>query len=220
MKVDIQNRRVEGVEAQPRMIDTNSAVFGFVVGQIVLLFTLFYFVKVFLFSAPARQRKPTLPLREFPAKSKKTAQTQSRQNNNPHDWLNVLMANLIQNYRNDSGFCNRILKMIQTSFHDLPSFIDRVDVCQFSLGEKFPVIKSCRYCGDHAEIVLEFHDHISITLETQLLINWPNPGIPSIFASLKSGTAGLPVTLEVSVNHFSATVGILSFLLTHHCSCL
>jgi maintenance of morphology protein 1 len=67
--------------------------------------------------------------------------------------------------------------MLQNQFLILPSFIDRVEISQFSLGDKYPTIKSCRYCNDRAEIALEFNDNISIRVETQLLLNWPKPGI-------------------------------------------
>jgi maintenance of morphology protein 1 len=67
--------------------------------------------------------------------------------------------------------------MIQGHFLVLPSFIDRVDICQFSLGDKYPTIKSCRYCNDRAEVAVEFQDNISIRIDTQLLVNWPKPGI-------------------------------------------
>lgn len=94
--------------------------------------------------------------------------------------------------------------MIQDLFLELPSFIDRVEISQFSLGDKYPMIKSCRYCNDRAEIALEFNDKVSIRIETQLLINWPKPG--KLTLSYRVGTASLPVTLDVSLIEFSATV--------------
>lgn len=155
------------------MLDQNSVIVGFISGQIVLLIALFYFIKVFLFATPARHRKP---LRGDVCAPRTKEQRQIFYNDNQHDWLNMLLAKLVQIYRTDSGFNNRVLNMIQASFKNLPSFIDRIDMCHFSLGDKYPAIKSCRYCNDRAEIALEFYDNICIRLETQILINWPRPG--------------------------------------------
>jgi maintenance of morphology protein 1 len=74
-------------------------------------------------------------------------------------------------------------------------------VTDFSLGTEFPVILGAGFRHfqnrPRLEINVEYRDKVTVQLETQLLVNWPQPCI-----------ASLPICLNLSLVLFKGTVSI------------
>lgn len=89
-----------------------------------------------------------------------------------------------------------------------PSFIDKINVTDISLGEEFPIFSNCRIIavddpmsdGGRLQALLDVDvsdDNLSIAVETSMVLNYPKPR-----------SAILPVALSVSVVRFSGTLCI------------
>ncbi|KAF9385859.1 ERMES complex subunit mmm1 [Podila verticillata] len=120
------------------------------------------------------------------------------------DWMSVLMAQAIAQYRDDSKVNNRLIKALAEALNGgvRPDWVGHIRVTELNLGEDFPVLSRARIrpadqpAGSvRAEIDMDFNDQIMLGIETSLLINWPRPRI-----------AALPVSLVLSVVKFQATI--------------
>ncbi|KAK3837212.1 MAG: hypothetical protein JOS17DRAFT_436581 [Linnemannia elongata] len=120
------------------------------------------------------------------------------------DWMTVLMAQAIAQYRDDSKVNNRLIKALAEALNGgvRPDWVGHIRVTELNLGEDFPVLSRARIrpadqpAGSvRAEIDIDFNDQIMLGIETSLLINWPRPRI-----------AALPVSLVLSVVKFQATI--------------
>lgn len=89
-----------------------------------------------------------------------------------------------------------------------PSFIDKINVTDISLGEEFPIFSNCRVIavedpssdGGRLQALMDVDlsdDNLSLAIETSLILNYPKPF-----------SAVLPVALSVSVVRFSGTLCI------------
>ncbi|KAI9594471.1 hypothetical protein BDF19DRAFT_444929 [Syncephalis fuscata] len=112
------------------------------------------------------------------------------------EWLNVLLAQALEQFRSDAHQDDRILN------EDVrPSFISRINVTEVSLGQDYPIFQDAciQPSPDHdgicAEIAFEFHDQITLAFDTRLVLNWP-----------RAMLAALPVSLGLSVVKFSGTL--------------
>ncbi|KAF9372093.1 ERMES complex subunit mmm1 [Podila verticillata] len=120
------------------------------------------------------------------------------------DWMSVLMAQAIAQYRDDSKVNNRLIKALAEALNGgvRPDWVGHIRVTELNLGEDFPVLSRARIrpadqpAGSvRAEIDMDFNDQIMLGIETSVLINWPRPRI-----------AALPVSLVLSVVKFQATI--------------
>ncbi|KAG0049944.1 ERMES complex subunit mmm1 [Gryganskiella cystojenkinii] len=120
------------------------------------------------------------------------------------DWMSVLMAQAIAQYRDDSKVNNRLIKALAEALNGgvRPDWVGHIRVTELNLGEDFPVLSRARIrpadspAGTvRAEIDIDFNDQIMLGIETSVLINWPRPRI-----------AALPVSLVLSVTKFQATM--------------
>ncbi|KAG0259073.1 ERMES complex subunit mmm1 [Mortierella polycephala] len=120
------------------------------------------------------------------------------------DWMTVLMAQAIAQYRDDSKVNNRLIKALAEALNGgvRPDWVGHIRVTELNLGEDFPVLSRVRIrpadqpSGSvRAEIDIDFNDQIMLGIETSVLINWPRPRI-----------AALPVSLILSVVKFQATI--------------
>ncbi|KAG0243957.1 ERMES complex subunit mmm1 [Actinomortierella wolfii] len=120
------------------------------------------------------------------------------------DWMSVLLAQAIAQYRDDSKVNNRLIKALAEALNGgvRPDWVGHIRVTELNLGEDFPVLSRARIRpADHpagsvrAEIDIDFNDQIMLGIETSVLINWPRPRI-----------AALPVSLVLSVVKFQATI--------------
>ncbi|ORY93169.1 hypothetical protein BCR43DRAFT_444856, partial [Syncephalastrum racemosum] len=121
------------------------------------------------------------------------------------DWLNVLLAQAIMQYRDDATVNNRLILAVNEVLNGgvRPSFVGPVHVTELSLGEEFPIFSSARIRPSddvgsmRAEIDFEYNDQITLGIETQIILNWP-----------KQAFAALPVSLLLSVARFAGTLTI------------
>ncbi|KAG9292851.1 hypothetical protein G9A89_016213 [Geosiphon pyriformis] len=121
------------------------------------------------------------------------------------DWLNVLLAQAILQYRDDAQANNRLVCILDESLNSgiRPDFVGPIQVTRLSLGEEYPVFSNARIKQTNTlgslrvEIDCEYNDQITLGFDTQILINWPRPRI-----------AVLPISLVLSVIKFSATIAL------------
>ncbi|KAJ5896059.1 uncharacterized protein N7473_005458 [Penicillium subrubescens] len=132
------------------------------------------------------------------------------------DWFNVLIAQTIAQYRQTAYVLkdsptSSILSSLTAAMNNpekKPSFIEKINVTDISLGEEFPIFSNCRIItvdepnsdGGRLQALLDVDlsdDNLSIAVETQLVLNYPKPR-----------SAILPVALSVSVVRFSGTLCI------------
>lgn len=132
------------------------------------------------------------------------------------DWFNVLIAQTIAQYRQTAyslkdSPTSSILNSLTAAMNNpekKPSFIDKINVTDISLGEEFPIFSNCRIIavddpmsdGGRLQALLDVDvsdDNLSIAVETSMVLNYPKPR-----------SAILPVALSVSVVRFSGTLCI------------
>ncbi|DAA79384.1 TPA_exp: Maintenance of mitochondrial morphology protein 1 [Trichophyton benhamiae CBS 112371] len=132
------------------------------------------------------------------------------------DWFNVLIAQLIAQYRQTAYLLkdsptSSILDSLTETLNNVekkPSWIDRINVTDISIGEEFPIFSNCRVIavddpnsdGGRLQALMDVDlsdDNLSLAIETNLLLNYPKPA-----------SAVLPVALSVSVVRFSGTLCI------------
>lgn len=130
------------------------------------------------------------------------------------DWFNVLIAQVIAQFRNDAHDDDAILTSLTGILNGAqkPDFLSSIKVTQISLGEDFPILSNCRVhpindsTADHegprlqARMDVDLSDFITLGVETEIILNWPKPL-----------TAVLPIALAVSIVRFSGTLSV-SFL--------
>ncbi|KAL0073530.1 hypothetical protein F4703DRAFT_1799638 [Phycomyces blakesleeanus] len=121
------------------------------------------------------------------------------------DWVNVLIAQAIMQYRDDAKINHRLILAVDEVLNGgvRPSFLGPIHVTELNLGEEFPIFSSARIRPSddigsmRAEIDFEYNDQITLGIETQLILNWP-----------RQAFAALPVSLVLSVVKFSGTLTI------------
>ncbi|KAI9272243.1 hypothetical protein EDC94DRAFT_595834 [Helicostylum pulchrum] len=121
------------------------------------------------------------------------------------DWLNVLLAQAILQYREDAKLNNRLVLAIDDILNGgvKPNFLGPIHVCELNLGEEFPIFSNAKIRRSdeigsmRAEIDFEYNDQVTLGIETQLILNWP-----------KQAFAALPISLVLSVVRFSGTLTI------------
>jgi maintenance of morphology protein 1 len=137
------------------------------------------------------------------------------------DWLNVLIAQTIAQYRQtaynlrdgSSGGASTILASLEAAINNpdkRPSYIDKIKITEISMGEEFPIFSNVRVIaveddtssatGGRLQALMDVDlsdDNLTLAIETALILNYPKPF-----------SAVLPVALAVSVVRFSATLSI------------
>ncbi|KAM0793751.1 hypothetical protein ACM66B_001170 [Microbotryomycetes sp. NB124-2] len=138
------------------------------------------------------------------------------------DWLNVLIAQALSGYRSaivtstvgGSGGAKGLLEdmLNRKSSHEVsqgeqqkPGLIslDYIEVTEVAVGERYPVLSDARVrpSGEdgsvRVEIDVEFTDHVSLSVSTCVLANFPRPRF-----------AVLPVSLGLTLERFSGTLTV------------
>ncbi|KAI8646752.1 hypothetical protein BD408DRAFT_428447 [Parasitella parasitica] len=121
------------------------------------------------------------------------------------DWLNVLLAQVILQYREDAKINDRLILAVDDILNGgvKPNFLGPIHVIELNLGEEFPIFSNARIRSSddvgsmRAEIDFEYNDQVTLGIETQLILNWP-----------KQAFAALPISLVLSVVRFSGTLTI------------
>ncbi|WVR04050.1 hypothetical protein IAU60_001049 [Kwoniella sp. DSM 27419] len=125
------------------------------------------------------------------------------------DWLNVLLAQMLQGYRNDllsangeEGARQRIESWLNPVGTKL-SWLDPIEVTSLSLGNAYPILSNARIRPAdgqgriRAEIDVDYLDSLSLSLSTAVLVNFPRPRF-----------AVLPVSLGVELISIGGTLSI------------
>ncbi|KAJ1680421.1 ERMES complex subunit mmm1 [Spiromyces aspiralis] len=130
----------------------------------------------------------------------------SRQAPESCNWLTVFLAQLLAKFRSDAEKKNILVKVISEALNSdvKPALVDSIRITQFSLGSDFLRIMRARMAqsdevplGMRAELELELNDELALGFDTRMLLNWP-----------RFATAALPVSMVVSLTHFSGTLTV------------
>ncbi|KAG5520229.1 hypothetical protein PMAC_001307 [Pneumocystis sp. 'macacae'] len=122
------------------------------------------------------------------------------------DWLNVLVAQAIMQFRDNGGFREALLIYMDGILNgrSKPSFLGYIKVVGINLGEDFPICSNCRIVSrtnmpDCLDAVMDVNliDEITLSIETQFMLNYP-----------KYEFAVLPIALSLSIIRFSGTLSI------------
>ncbi|AFR98984.1 mitochondrial outer membrane protein [Cryptococcus neoformans C23] len=196
---------------------------GFILGQASFLIILLLFIRYVVFS-PSEQidhegwrkrraeRADLLSNHTPPPLSillSKTSYDMSIHPAESSDWVNVLLAQILQGYRNDllseggeEGARQRVEGWLNPKGENL-SWLDPIDVTSLSLGTSYPLLSNARIRPAdgqgrlRAEIDVDYLDSLSMTLSTAVLINFPKPRF-----------AVLPVTLGVELVSIGGTMSV------------
>ncbi|KAI8388870.1 uncharacterized protein BYT42DRAFT_561569 [Radiomyces spectabilis] len=198
-----------------------SFIKGFIVGQVSVIVVIIIALRYLLMEDVKRVKKRYIPSRlstappsranagvsQLPASyiSSKTYYDIVHHPPESTDWLNVLIAQAIMQYREDANINNRLILAVDEVLNGgvRPSFLGPIHVTRLNLGEEFPIFSSARIRSSdelgsmRAEIDFEYNDQITLGIETQVILNWP-----------KQAFAALPVSLGLSVVRFSGTLTI------------
>ncbi|KAK5047995.1 hypothetical protein LTR84_006185 [Exophiala bonariae] len=137
------------------------------------------------------------------------------------DWLNVLIAQTIAQYRQtaynlrdgSAGGSSTIIASLEAAINNpdkRPSYMDKIKITEISMGEEFPIFSNVRVMsveddtssatGGRLQALMDVDlsdDNLTLAIETALILNYPKPL-----------SAVLPVALAVSVVRFSGTLSI------------
>ncbi|KAI5479368.1 dimethylaniline monooxygenase (N-oxide forming) [Pseudohyphozyma bogoriensis] len=135
------------------------------------------------------------------------------------DWLNVLLAQALTAYRSlvarstagnggPVGLMEEILNRRSSAEGAEQEQglvgLDRIVVSEVALGDKYPVLSNARVRpngdeggGVRVELDLDYTDHVSLSISTCLLVNFPRPRF-----------AVLPISLGLTLERFSGTVTV------------
>ena len=115
------------------------------------------------------------------------------------DWFNVLIGQIIQQFRdeayNKDNILNSFNQFIQNNSTSLPDYLDTIKVTELDIGDDFPIFSNCRIEKEkrklEAKIDIDLIDRLSLGVETKLLLNYPKPGFMA-----------LPINLTVAIIRF------------------
>lgn len=122
------------------------------------------------------------------------------------DWLNVVVAQIINKYRTDlltnESFVATITKLLNSDYK--PSMLGGITLNELSFGQEFPlfkdvIIKHRQDSSTYAEMTVEYNDRISAGFDTSVLIGARGLNL-----------AALPISLTLSFTKFSGKV-VLEF---------
>lgn len=121
------------------------------------------------------------------------------------DWFNVLIAQIIEQFREEAVNKNNILTSLNNFFTNsltsLPSYLDTVKVTELDIGNNFPIFSNCRIENEkqqlEAKIDIDLKDRVALGIETKLLLNYP-----------KKAFASLPISLTVAVVKFHGSLTV------------
>ncbi|SMN18195.1 similar to Saccharomyces cerevisiae YLL006W MMM1 ER integral membrane protein [Maudiozyma saulgeensis] len=121
------------------------------------------------------------------------------------DWFNVLIAQIIQQFRDEAYNKNNILNSLnlfmQNNSTNLPDYLDTIKVTELDIGDDFPIFSNCRIKKEkrklEAKIDIDLIDRLSLGIETKLLLNYPKPGFMA-----------LPISLTVAIIRFQGCLTV------------
>lgn len=121
------------------------------------------------------------------------------------DWFNVLVAQIIEQFReeavNKNNIINSLNKFLDTNSINLPDYLDTIKINELDIGDNYPIFSNCRIENEkgklEAKINIDLCDRIALGTETQLLLNYPKPRF-----------AALPIKLTVAIVKFKGLLTV------------
>lgn len=121
------------------------------------------------------------------------------------DWFNVLIAQIIEQFREEAVSKNNILMSLNKFFTNnlitFPDYLDTIKVTELDIGNNFPIFSNCRIENEkqqlEAKIDIDLKDRLALGVETKLLLNFP-----------KKSFAALPISLTVAVVKFHGSLTV------------
>ncbi|ORX36397.1 hypothetical protein BD324DRAFT_628699 [Kockovaella imperatae] len=204
---------------------------GFILGQASFLLIILLFIRYVVFSpaeagdneswkkrlAAERLKRsklsttgvPPPPTRQILSKTNYDMATHPAES---AGWMNVLLSQILQGYRNDllaesgeEGARFRIEKWLNPDNGKM-LWLDPIQVTSLSLGESYPLLSNARIRPAdgqgrvRAEIDLDYLDSLSLSLSTSVLINFPAPRFAVLPVSLGVELVGIGGTLSVQIH--------------------
>ncbi|KAJ1339654.1 hypothetical protein BSLG_005687 [Batrachochytrium salamandrivorans] len=146
---------------------------GFIAGQIILCILFFFLLKVFLFrNSDETSQEIVRRMHQRIAVSKgKIGYNTSQHPFESCNWLNILIAQFLLTLRTDAEFGLKSVSMLDSILNSAwkPSFLK-------------------------IHVDFSFDDQLTLGIDTQMLINYPKPGM-----------AALPISIVLSIVKFSGT---------------
>ena len=121
------------------------------------------------------------------------------------DWFNVLIAQIIEQFREEAISKNNILTSLNNFFTNklipFPDYLDTIKVTELDIGNNFPIFSNCRIENEkqqlEAKIDIDLKDRLALGIETKLLLNFP-----------KKSFAALPISLTVAIVKFHGSLTV------------
>ncbi|KAL1410206.1 ERMES complex subunit mmm1 [Vanrija albida] len=201
---------------------------GFLVGQAVFLAFALLFIRYVLFSPleaqdtegwrkrrDERAKKSLLSNTAVPPPPaahllSKTGYEMATHPPESTDWVNVLLAQVLQGYRNDllstsgeEGARQQFERWLNPPGRQ-QSWLDPIQVTGVSLGSSFPLLSNARIRPAdgqgrvRAEIDVDYADTVSLSISTAVVINFPRPRF-----------AVLPVSIGVELQSVGGTLSVV-----------
>ncbi|EIW69132.1 hypothetical protein TREMEDRAFT_71793 [Tremella mesenterica DSM 1558] len=202
---------------------------GLLVGQASFLFLCVLFIRYVVFSPSeedeegwkakraAQIKKKLLSTTAVPSPSasqllQKTTYDMATHPAESTGWLNVLLSQILQGYRNDllseggeEGARQRVERWMNPEGAAM-SWLDPIQVTALSLGSSFPLLSNARIRPAdgqghiRAEIDVDYSDSLSLSLSTSVLINFPRPRFAVLPVSLGVELASIGGTLSLQIH--------------------
>ncbi|ODV62655.1 ERMES complex subunit MMM1 ASCRUDRAFT_137002 [Ascoidea rubescens DSM 1968] len=209
---------------------------GLLLGQLSVIIVLLLFIKFFIFS-DSIPKKNSSQVNErssinFLSLTNKRKQQQTNEQNsntlslkiasilektyydvNSHpteslDWFNVLVAQIISQFRDEALLSNNLINSFdeilsdKSSSNALPDWLDKIKITEIDIGDDYPIFSNCRILEKpnknlEAKIDVDLSDTLTLGIETKLLVNKP-----------KFMSAVLPIALSVSIVRFSGCLSV------------
>ncbi|TXT11048.1 hypothetical protein VHUM_01799 [Vanrija humicola] len=201
---------------------------GFLVGQAVFLALALLFIRYVIFSPleaqdtdgwrkrrDERSKKSLLSNTAVPPPPaslllSKTGYEMATHPPESTDWVNVLLAQVLQGYRNDllstsgeEGARQQFERWLNPPGRQ-QSWLDPIQVTGVSLGSSFPLLSNARIRPAdgqgrvRAEIDVDYTDAVALSISTAVVINFPRPRF-----------AVLPVSIGVELRTFAGTLSVV-----------
>ncbi|GMM36120.1 ERMES complex subunit [Saccharomycopsis crataegensis] len=134
------------------------------------------------------------------------------------DWFNVLVAQIITQFRTEALYENNIINSLNEFLSNageknkIPDWLDTIKINEINIGDDFPIFSNCRIIKNklgklEAKIDVDLSDTLTLAIETKILVNKP-----------KVLTAALPIKLSVSLVRFSGCLNISLDSVPEDCS--
>lgn len=212
----------------PPLISASTWTFtqGFVLGQASFLILVGVFIKYVVFenAEKNRQRKldrgkrPPLSTTNVPSPTSlelmdKVGYDMASHASESGDFLNVLLAQILQGYRDDllgsggeEGARRRVESWLNPANSTL-SWLDPISVTSLNLGNTYPLLSNARIRpadgqgGIRLEVDVDYSDSLHLSLATSLLVNFPLPKFAVLPVALGVELVGVGGTLSIRVHN-------------------